>query len=125
MATSYAVTARLDGRFWYIEIPALDGATQARNVGEIETMARDYIASVTDTPESSVTVDISLVLPAPVREHLETASRLRAEEAAARTGAAEASRAAARELKQAGLTMRDVGAVLGISHQRAQQLTSV
>jgi transposase-like protein len=33
-------------------------------------------------------------------------------------------RAAARELADAGLTMRDIGQLLGISYQRAQQLVS-
>jgi hypothetical protein len=37
-------------------IPALDGITQARFPGEIEEMARDYIALVTDTPVAEIEV---------------------------------------------------------------------
>ena len=33
-----------DGGWWMVHIPALDGLTQARFPGEIEDMARDYIA---------------------------------------------------------------------------------
>jgi hypothetical protein len=39
-----------------VDIPELDGLTQARRLGEIEDMARDYIAVVTDVPLSQVAV---------------------------------------------------------------------
>lgn len=120
----YAVTARLDGRLWFIEIPAIDGATQAQNVGEIEEMAIDYIAAVTDAPETEVHVTIELILPEAIKGHLSRAVELRTLEAEARTGAAEQARLAARALRNAGLTLREVGTVLGVSHQRAQQLVS-
>jgi hypothetical protein len=45
-----------DGRWWMIHIRALDGLTQARFPGEIEEMARDYIAVSTDTPIEDVEV---------------------------------------------------------------------
>lgn len=41
MTTRYDVTVRRDGRVWWVEIPALDGATQARTLGEVDVMARD------------------------------------------------------------------------------------
>lgn len=44
------------GRWWPIHIPALDGLTQARFPGEIEEMARDYIAVITDTPIDEIEV---------------------------------------------------------------------
>jgi hypothetical protein len=120
----YDVTVRRDGRFWYVDIPALDGATQARNLSEIDEMAKDYIAEVTGTPADRLEVVVTIELPADVQAHLAAASALRDEEAHARSRAAEESRAAARALKAQGLTVREVGAALGISHQRAQQLVS-
>jgi hypothetical protein len=48
-----------DGRWWMISIPALNGLTQARFRGEIESMARDYIAVSTDTPIGEIDVWIS------------------------------------------------------------------
>ena len=45
-----------DGGWWMVHIPALDGLTQARFPGEIEDMARDYIAVSTDIPIEQVTV---------------------------------------------------------------------
>ena len=120
----FEVTVRRDGRFWYIDIPALDGATQARNLGEVDEMAKDYISSVTGAPVAGIEIAVTIELSADVRAHLAAASALREEEARARSRAAEESRAAARALKSQGLTVREVGAALGVSHQRAQQLIS-
>ncbi|MBW4032549.1 MAG: hypothetical protein HIU88_07775 [Acidobacteria bacterium] len=120
----YEVTVRRSGRFWYVEIPALDGATQARNLSEIDEMAKDYIAEATGTPADRIELTVTIELPAEVQAHLAAASALRDEAAHARSRAAEESRAAARALKSQGLTVREVGAALGISHQRAQQLVS-
>jgi hypothetical protein len=120
----YDVTVRRDGRFWYVEIPALDGATQARNLSEIDEMAKDYITEITGTAADQFEIVVTIELPTDVQAHLAAASALRDEEAHARSRAAEESRAAARALKSQGLTVREVGAALGISHQRAQQLVS-
>ncbi len=38
---TYQVTAELDGRFWLVRVPMIGRVTQARNVGEIEVIARD------------------------------------------------------------------------------------
>ena len=45
----YEVNVRRDGEFWLIQIPALDGVTQAERLEDVEMMARDYIATVTDS----------------------------------------------------------------------------
>ena len=47
---TYDIEVTRDGKWWIIHIPVLDGLTQARFPGEIEDMARDYIAVTTDTP---------------------------------------------------------------------------
>jgi hypothetical protein len=120
--TNYEVQVRRDGRFWFIEIPALDGATQARNLGEVEEMARDYIASVAEFDSASFTIEQRIELPADVQQHLAKAQELWSVVSDARTHAAQESRAAAIALKSGGLTVREVGQLLGISHQRAQQL---
>jgi hypothetical protein len=55
----YDIEVTRDGRWWMINIPALNGLTQARFRGEIESMARDHIAVSTDTPIDDVEVRIS------------------------------------------------------------------
>ena len=53
---TYDIEVYRDGRWWMIRIPELDGLTQARHRGEIDEMARDYIAICTDTPVDQVHV---------------------------------------------------------------------
>ncbi|CAN5386248.1 hypothetical protein BH10ACT6_BH10ACT6_11610 [soil metagenome] len=117
----YEVTAELDGRFWHVVVPAIDRVTQARNVGEIEAMAKDLIEIMTG---EAADVHIRLVLPEPIQQTLDQAAALRETEAESRQAAAQATRQAARMLRDQHLTLSDVGAVLGVSHQRAQQLIS-
>jgi len=63
-----------------------------------------------------------VVLPTKAEQHLKKSAELRNEAARAQTRAAQEARTAARELAATGMTLRDIGAALGISHQRAQQL---
>jgi hypothetical protein len=53
---THDINVTRDGRWWMIHIPALDGLTQARNPGEIDDMAREYIALVTETSIEDVQI---------------------------------------------------------------------
>ncbi len=118
--TRYEVQARPVGRFWHVEVPSLDAATQARNVDEIAFMATDLIEGMTDSKDFSITVRYSL--PPEAEEHRIKAETLRREELRLRNEASVELRAAARTLRNEGLALRDVGALLGVSTQRAGQL---
>jgi hypothetical protein len=129
--TTYTAVARPDPeRGWLIRIPGLgsypeDGLpTWARNLAEVEPMTRDLIAVYLDVPEDSFGVEIRVELPSAVQEHLRRAAELRNRASHAQAEAADEYRLAARELRVSGLTVRDIGAALGVSHQRAQQLAS-
>ena len=87
-------------------------------------MARDLIAIMTGLEPGSVDLDVRIQLPDSVRAHLSEVERARDAEAQARSHAANELRAAATQLKSAGLSVRELGAVLGISYQRASQLTN-
>jgi predicted RNase H-like HicB family nuclease len=54
----YEATAERDGKFWLVRIPELDGLTQGRSLAEVQVMAKDYIALVTDQPEDSFEVNV-------------------------------------------------------------------
>ena len=123
----YTAIAERDGKYWFIRIPELGKnpaglPTQARHLSEVQAMARDLIAVYLDVPEDSFDIDVQIELPEAVRKHLDTAHRLADEAADALTNSARARRQAAMELKALGMTVRDIGAALGVSHQRAQQL---
>ena len=123
MSTYTALVSR-DGKFWHVEVPEIDRVTQARNINEVDDMARDLIAIMAGVEPDSFELDVRIQLPDSVRAHLSEVERARGAETEARSHAAAELRAAAAELKNAGLSVRELGAVLGISYQRASQLTS-
>lgn len=120
----YEVTVTPAGRYWHIEVPALDRVTQARHLHEVDDMARDLIVIMTEEAPATIELDVQVVLPESVREHLQAAEELRQQSARAQAQAAKELRAAAQTLHEAGLPLRDVGAALGVSYQRAHQLVS-
>ncbi len=121
---SYEVNVERGERYWLVHVPAIGHSTQARSLREVELMARDLIAVMHDglLDREQIELAIHLHLPDSVRQHLARAVELREQEAHVRQRAAQEARAAAPELAGQGLTMRDIGAAMGISHQRAQQL---
>lgn len=128
--TTYTAIAERGERYWSVRIPGLGNhpeeglPTQARSLAEVEPMARDLIALWLEVPEDSFGVEVSVVLPSAAQHHLELARKLAEEAAIAQADAARERRAAAQVLKDAGLTVRDIGAALGVSFQRAQQLVA-
>jgi predicted RNase H-like HicB family nuclease len=124
MTTFTARATRDNDRYWLVHIPELGHYTQARNVSEVETMARDLIATLRGLEPQDIDLAVDIRLPGSAQEHLARVEVLRAEEAEARRAAAVEARAAAAELKQAGLSLRDIGKLLGVSFQRASQLTA-
>jgi len=120
---SYRATVTRDGRFWLVRVDGV-GSTQARHLRELDTMAKDLITVITGEPEPEIVVDYDIRLPAEVQDHLRRSEELRAASAEAQAAAAAEVRSAARQLHDQGVGLRDVGKVLGVSHQRAHQLVS-
>ncbi|HKE73255.1 MAG TPA: hypothetical protein VKB57_06550 [Acidimicrobiales bacterium] len=110
-----------DGRFWLVRVDGV-GATHARHLRELDAMAGDLIAVMTGDEPDSIDIEYDIVLPTSVQAHLVRAAELRDQSARANSAAAAEVRAAARELSDSGLPLRDIGRLLGVSHQRAQQL---
>jgi hypothetical protein len=126
---TYRVNASRDGKFWMLEItgPGLkhSGATQVRRLDQADDMVRDWLATRFDLfEEAAVEIVIEPVLPAEEHSVVEAVlSKRRAAEEAQRA-ALQATTAAARELSKHNLTTRDIGALLGISHQRVSQMVN-
>jgi hypothetical protein len=123
MTTTHTVRAQRDGRSWLVWIDD-ELRTQARRQRDVELMARDWLANMHDRDADSFTLDVEFVLPDSVRAHLDRAVELRAEADRARRAATSETAAAARELHEAGLTLREIGPLLDVSYQRAQQLAA-
>lgn len=134
---TYRVTVARDNRWWMITVPELQGhvrvdgsvnlndTTQARRLADVPTQARDFICAVVDKAPSEVKMAISITVDG---IDVTTRARRLSEErdAADRHAAAAAAQAQelARDLASHGVAVRDIGQVLGVSFQRAQQLIS-
>jgi hypothetical protein len=119
--TIYNVTARRWKRGWELHIDGV-GVTQARGLGEAESMVRDYIESLTGQDVSGSTIVITPEVGGGLDEEARAARDAVAAADRATREAAARSRKVARDLKSAGLSGRDIAAVLRISAQRVSQL---
>lgn len=120
----YTAEARRSGDWWAVRIPGVDGAfTQARRIDQIEAMARDVIALMLDVPEDSFDLDVHVDLPPEAEEGVRRLQKARQEAYDAQAGLTAAAGSAAQILvRDLGLTVRDAGRILGVSHQRVDQL---
>lgn len=120
---------------WLASVPALRGVhTHARTLANLRRYLQDAIAlwlevDLLDAGEpdphvdrDSITVELRVKLPAQVRRATESARRRRERARGAEAAAAAATREAARALVESGLSRRDAAELLGLSHQRVDQL---
>jgi predicted RNase H-like HicB family nuclease len=125
-ALSYRARAERDqAGYWHGSVPDLPGVhTQARTLATLRRRVAEAIALWLDLPDSAearMVVDVEPVLPAAVRRAVSTARRRRARAAVADAEADRATDEAIAALRRAGLSLRDVGTVVGLSHQRVDQ----
>ena len=134
---TYQVNVTRDDRWWMVAVPGLtgyvtsDGAinmsdtTQARRLSEVRRQAIDFICTVTDVAPSEVQVNITIDVDG-IDVTAEAKKIAHNRELAKRhaTAAQTEARDLARRLAKHGVAVRDVGDVLGVSFQRAQQLIS-
>ena len=120
----YTVTAERSGKWWSLQAVEAPGAiSQVARLDQADII-REAIAFVTGEAEEDITITVRPVLSGVARTHMECAHRLRKQAETANSEAAAETRAAARALKAAGLTLRDVGSVMEVSYQRAHQLVN-
>ena len=107
-----------------VEIPELDGLTQARRLDEVDRIAREYVAVTTDVPLSQVAVEISGMEVAghDLLEAKTLVDDLRRRAKQLDELVADLMREVASALTAADVPVRDVSSVLGVSHQRVSQL---
>lgn len=119
----YTVRARRVGGWWALDVEGVRGAhTQVRRIDQAEEMAREAIAGILDVAQTAFEVVVAPEVPADARTAVIQASRARLEAAQAQEAAAKLTQEAARRLVETGLTVRDAGMLLGVSHQRIAQL---
>jgi hypothetical protein len=119
--TTYNVTAKHWKRGWELHIEGV-GVTQCRSLGEAETMVLDYVESLTGADTSGAAVVITPEVGGGLDEQARAAREAVAVADRATREAAAKSRKAARDLREAGLSGRDIAAILRVSAQRVSQL---
>jgi DNA-directed RNA polymerase specialized sigma24 family protein len=118
---NYHVLAKRWEHGWELHIDGV-GVTQSHTLWDAEEMARDLIGRREDLPEDAFTVTVTPEIGGGLDEETRAAREAVSAANQAQRQAAARSRAAARRLRQAGLTGRDIAKVLGVSPQRVSQL---
>ncbi|PRB19183.1 HicB family toxin-antitoxin system [Microbacterium sp. MYb62] len=122
---NYKVTISREGKWWMVAIPEIDGLTQARTINEAHKMAKEYIAVTLDVPLDSFDIHVQAERIGTI-EHvtqiLEDIKIERAEAEKMEREANERARDLAKALAAQDITLRDIGELFEVSHQRAHQL---
>jgi hypothetical protein len=128
---TYQVRAWQEDNWWLARVMAAsDGAdtsplnaiTQARSVAKIESMSRDLIATILDVADDAFDVKFEYLLPGESGDLVCQARGARAWLDAAQDLWQERSATAARALAEEGFSLRETATLLGLSHQRVDQI---
>lgn len=122
--TDYTATATREGRWWVVQcVEEPNAITQVARLDQVDEYLREALAFVTGTTDDDQIGTIRVIPQIPsIDPQLDDLRRLQQGAVAIESTARALHRRVAAALQDAGLTMRDVGAVLGVSHQRAHQI---
>ena len=116
---------RDEAGYWIADVPSVPGAHSfAKRIDQINVNIREAIAVALDIDDTDeIEINPRVALGSSLEKLLGEARHLRDVADEATQAASEASREAARALVEQGeLSLRDAGALLGVSHQRVGQL---
>lgn len=116
----YRAIAEWSDGWWAVHVDRHPGVwTQARRLEQVAGQAADALSMALEVDVSPADIEVD---PTPPVESAIVAIHAKALAAAAALEAATVMRGAAQDLTGTGMTVRDIGAVLGVSHQRAAVL---
>lgn len=128
---SYRVVVTREGEHWLADVPELEGAhTFARTLTGLDRAVREVVVLAADLPDEAIeTVELEWDIHTGDPEldaAAAAARRARAEKDEAERRAAKATERALHRLEatRQGMSRRDLGLLLGLSHQRVQQIAS-
>ena len=123
MKPRYTAIAERDGNWWAITVPEVDGIfSQARRLDRVEYMARDAISLMLEVPPDSFDVVVVENHDPPTQEVIDDIHSIREAVAAMKRETGTKTRSAVLALHRSGYPQRDIGRMVGISHQRVAQL---
>jgi hypothetical protein len=113
------------GKWWVVDVPEIRGLfTQVKRLDQVEEWILDAASMLDDQPAEGFTVTVVPDFGEEVAAKVTSAKQAREKLRQMETEAAEASKNAAAALANEGLTVREIGKVLNLSHQRAAQLVN-
>jgi hypothetical protein len=119
--STYKTTASREGDWWVIDVEGV-GVTQAKRLDQIEHMARDMITLLKEESDAEIELDVEVHVDPDLDLMRDESERLvREGEAMIARGRAGKVRVM-RELQARKLSARDIGRLVGVSHQRVSQV---
>jgi len=122
---TYRVVAERHDKWWLLEVPEIPGTfSQVRRLDQVDEWIRDAISLMLEIPEDSFNIDLDVRLP---KDELAELRAVKAAQKAVTQAQEESStrtKSLVAKLKDEGLTVRDIGTVLGVSYQRVSQLSA-
>lgn len=111
------------GSWWAVEVPDVPGAfTQTKRLDQVPDMVADAVSLLLEIPAHEVEVHVQPILPDNLDADLNDLFRLVQEANELQHKASERARDCVSQLKSRGLSVRDIGQVMGLSPQRISQL---
>lgn len=121
----YQVVVTQEGIHWVGEVRGVQGAVvETRRLDRLEDEIRDGLALLLAVPHDSFDLAWSYDLPVDIASAVERYHRASTRLAEAEHEYAEVSRRAVRDLERAHVSRRNAAVLLGVSHQRVQQLAA-
>lgn len=121
---SYRVVVERSGDWWAFSVPEIRGAFgQAKRLEQVRERAREVVALMLDSKdEGLIEVNLDVKIPANAKAAVDKALELRREVEVSEQAARQWMERAAKELHGQSLSIRDIGDILGVSHQRVHQI---
>ncbi|MDR1354832.1 MAG: hypothetical protein LBJ43_00915 [Propionibacteriaceae bacterium] len=107
---------------WVLEQPELGAISEVTRLDQVVDDMLEPIAYLSGEPVDQIVIEVDIVLPDDLREQLETLDAAKETHVKAQEALFYGLRHTAASVVDAGLSYRDAGYVLGVSHQRVAQL---
>jgi hypothetical protein len=121
---NYTIRAERSGDWWALDVPELKGVhSQSKRLDQAPAMIEDVIELLYDRAPGTYDLKVEIV-NGELRALIELLATARAAADAAATAARDKQIEVAAQLRDSGLPVRDIGRLLGVSHQRISQILS-